>query len=235
LSFHSIVERKVQENDDWMAVDRLAAIGQIAAGIAHEVRNPLTAVKGFLQLLQKDQPHVYLDIACEELEKAINTIQNLLHVSKPDFADEQASPVRLSVELESTLFLFQNQMYDIQVVTDFQDTHVEIHAKRGRLKKAFFNLIKNAFEATQDGGTISIRHYIAQENLVVSIADTGIGIPKDKLAMLGTPFFTSKEAGTGLGLTQVYSTMHEHQAKIEVQSEVGLGTVFTIRFPLQTV
>ena len=82
--------KKVEVKDE-VTTDRLAAVGQIAAGIAHEVRNPLTAVKGFLQLLKKEQPHAYLDIASEELENALSTMQNLLYVSKPDFVEEELS------------------------------------------------------------------------------------------------------------------------------------------------
>ncbi|MGV3464361.1 MAG: ATP-binding protein [Heyndrickxia sp.] len=101
------------------------------------------------------------------------------------------------------------------------------------MKKAFFNLIKNAFEAIEEQGTITLRHYVEEEQLVISIMDTGMGISKEKIRLLGTPFFTSKETGTGMGLTQVYSTIYEHQGKIEVSSQVGQGTCFKMIFPVQ--
>lgn len=222
-----------KDNKDDITLDRLAAVGQIAAGIAHEVRNPLTTVKGFLHLLKEEQPHSYLDIAVEELENALLTMQNLLNVSKPDLDDEGLSDINLSTEIESILYLFQNQIYHVSIEKQLQDTHVTVYGKRNQLKKALFNLIKNAFEAMPESGTITVKHYMKNGKLLLSIQDTGVGIPEDKLGILGTPFFTSKEAGTGMGLTQVYSTIYEHNGKITVASEVGLGTNFTIEFPVR--
>ncbi|MDP4086480.1 MAG: ATP-binding protein [Bacillota bacterium] len=222
------------ERDD-VTLDRLAAVGQIAAGIAHEVRNPLTAVKGFLQLLKAEQPHSYLDIAAVELENALITLQNLLNVSKPDFVSEDYSLINLCSEIESILYLFQDQIYKIDIKKNFKNTDVKIYGKRNQLKKAFFNLLKNAFEAICDHGTVTIQHYIQNKNIVVSIEDTGVGIPKEKIGLLGTPFFTSKDTGTGMGLTQVYSTIYEHNGKIEVSSDNNNGTHFKIYFPIEKI
>ncbi len=221
---------KANETD--LTIDRLASIGQIAAGIAHEVKNPLTAVKGFLQLLKEEKSHSYLDMAYSELENALSTLQNLLHVSKPDLEDEPIAAINLCSELEALLYLFQEKSYDVKIETFFSNTHEKIYGKRNQLKKAFFNLLKNAFEAVQDRGTITIKHYTSDNGLIVSISDTGIGIPKEKIRLLGTPFFTSKIEGTGMGLTQVFSTIYEHDGKIHVNSEVGKGTCFIIHFPL---
>ncbi|MGV3464360.1 MAG: histidine kinase dimerization/phospho-acceptor domain-containing protein [Heyndrickxia sp.] len=103
------VDHNNVQDQDQIAIDRLASVGQIAAGIAHEVRNPLTAVKGFLQLLKSEYPDSsYIDIASDELENALSTMQNLLNISKPDFADEEYSYINLCSELESTLYLFQD-------------------------------------------------------------------------------------------------------------------------------
>lgn len=221
------------EVKDVVTTDRLAAVGQIAAGIAHEVRNPLTAVKGFLQLLQKEQPHAYLDIASQELENALTTMQNLLYVSKPDFVEEELSYFNPCSELESILYLFQDQIYQVDIIKEFKDTSVNMYGRKNQLKKVFFNLLKNAFEAIDGHGTITVKHSIKNNNIIISIADSGVGIPKEKLSLLGTPFFTSKEMGTGMGLTQVYSTIYEHLGQVEVESEVGKGTRFTIYFPIE--
>ncbi|WP_428910422.1 ATP-binding protein [Niallia sp. Krafla_26] len=221
------------KNSDDITLDRLAAVGQIAAGIAHEVRNPLTAVKGFLDLLKEENPHDYIDIAVEELERALLTMQNLLNVSKPDLDEERFSLISLTAELESILYLFQNQTYHVTIEKYFRDTQIKIYGKRNQLKKALFNLIKNAFEAMPEKGTLTVKHYRTEGKIIVSIEDTGIGIPKEKLNLLGTPFFTSKETGTGMGLTQVFSTVYDHQGKLQVDSVVGKGTQFLIEFPIQ--
>jgi rsbT co-antagonist protein RsbR len=215
-------------------ISRLASIGQISAGIAHEVRNPLTAVKGFLQLLQKENPHTYLDIAVSELDQAIDTLQDLLQVSKPDLDDEPYISINLCAELESLLYLFQDQMYRVQLVKSFQHTDAMMFGRKNLLKKAFFNLLKNAHEAIQEKGKITVSHQRAGDSIIVTISDTGVGIPEEKLELLGTPFFTTKNEGTGMGLTQVFSTIYQHGGKIDVSSRVGVGTTFKIEFPIQS-
>ncbi|EES73123.1 ATPase/histidine kinase/DNA gyrase B/HSP90 domain protein [Paenibacillus sp. oral taxon 786 str. D14] len=220
--------KKATQTDDTLS--RLASIGQIAAGIAHEVRNPLTAVKGFLQLLQREVSHSYLDFACSELEQAISTLQDLLQVSKPDLEDESCIAINLCSELESLLYLFQDQIYRVQIAKKFRNSDEIIYGKRNQLKKAFFNLLKNAFEAIPNEGTITIEHYRVGDIIYVIISDTGVGVPKEKLQLLGTPFFTTKDEGTGMGLTQVYSTIYQHGGTIDVKSREGIGTTFTIQF-----
>ncbi|WP_438449094.1 ATP-binding protein [Gorillibacterium sp. sgz5001074] len=226
-------EKLPKAGEDDLTLDRLASIGQIAAGIAHEVKNPLTAVKGFLQLLKEQQSHKYIDVAYEELEHALDTLNNLLQVSKPDLEDEPYSSINICTEIESLLYLFQDQSYHhVTVVRELTDTHERIYAKRNQLKKAFFNLLKNAYEAIIGEGMITIKHYVRSDQLIISISDTGVGIPKEKLNLLGTPFFTSKSAGTGMGLTQVFSTVYDHQGTIGVRSQPGKGTTFIIKFPI---
>jgi anti-anti-sigma factor len=224
---------KITPTDDTLS--RLASIGQIAAGIAHEVRNPLTAVKGFLQLLQKEFSHSYLEFACSELDQAISTLQDLLQVSKPDLEDEPYIAMNLCSELESLLNLFQDQIYRVRIVRNFQNSDEIIYGKKNQLKKAFFNLLKNAFEAIPNEGTITIEHYRKGDFIYVVIGDTGVGVPKEKLHLLGTPFFTTKDEGTGMGLTQVYSTIYQHGGSVDVKSTEGIGTTFTIQFPTEIV
>lgn len=217
---------------DESTINRLAAVGQIAAGIAHEVRNPLTAVKGFLDLLKEKHPHEYIDIALSELDQALVTMQNLLNVAKPKMDNEPFANINITTELESVLYLFQNQQYRIEVKTEFRDTNVQIIGKKNQIKRALFNLIKNAFEAIRDEGVIIVRHFRKKDRLFISISDTGVGIPEDKINILGTPFYTSKETGTGMGLAQVFATVYDHDGKVHVQSEVNVGTIFTLEFPI---
>ncbi|MGZ4162351.1 MAG: two-component system sensor histidine kinase NtrB [Neobacillus sp.] len=211
--------------------EKLASLGQIAAGIAHEVKNPLTAVKGFLQLIKESGSHPYLDIMENELEKALATLQNLLQVSKPDLHDEPVVSIDLCKELASLIYLFQERLYKVEIEMDLMDSEKKIVGKRNLFQKAFFNLIKNSLEAIEDNGKIRIEHFYKDEWIHIKVIDSGIGIPKEKLKMLGTPFFTSKIDGTGLGLTQVFTTIHEHQGNIFIQSEVGIGTTIHIQLP----
>ncbi|WHY02903.1 ATP-binding protein [Neobacillus sp. DY30] len=212
---------------------QLASVGQIAAGIAHEVRNPLTAVKGFLQLLEHENNAEYLNIAQLELENALTTLNDLLQVSKPDQEDEQPQSFLIAVEMESILNLFQDKIYDIQINTSYFDTNIPIYGKKNQFKKAFFNLIKNALESMNESGSLTISHFADGKEIVVCIEDTGVGIPDEKISLLGTPFFSTKDLGTGMGLTQVFSTVYQHGGRINVESEVNKGTKFTLRIPVR--
>jgi len=213
-------------------LQRLSAIGQISAGIAHEIRNPLTAVKGFLQLMQKEHDSRYWEIVNSELEQAISTVQNLLVVSKPERDDEHWSELNLCQLLESTLSLFDNQIYRVKVEKRLYNSNTLILGKRNQLKRAIFNLLKNAFEAIEGEGTITVEHFRSGDIVCLRIRDTGKGMPGDQLQLLGTPFFSTKsDTGTGLGLTQVYAAFHEHNATITVESKEREGTEFTIRIP----
>ncbi|WP_121614459.1 two-component system sensor histidine kinase NtrB [Mesobacillus foraminis] len=210
---------------------KLASIGQISASIAHEIKNPLTSVKGFLQLLKESQPHFYLDIMESELDKALATLQNLLNVSKPDLFEEPLVPIELCKELDSLLFLFQERLYNVNTELNFSDSERIVVGKRNLLLKAFFNLIKNALESIIDKGDIKIDHYYEAGFINIKICDTGVGISEDLLKKLGTPFLTTKSEGTGLGLTQVFTTIHEHGGTISVQSKIGQGSVFHVQLP----
>ncbi|RSK26840.1 STAS domain-containing protein [Bacillus sp. HMF5848] len=223
---HSDVYNKIR-------VSQLASIGQIAAGIAHEVRNPLTTVKGFLQLVKETNEDNYLDIALQELDTALLTMNNMLQVSKADQKTESYTTINMCSELESVLALFQNEIYRVTIHTYFYDKQIKVLGQRNALKKAFFNLIKNAFEAIPDKGSITISHEKQEDLLLITIQDTGVGIPKDKLNILGTPFFTTKDNGTGMGLTQVFSTLHNHGARVDVHSDLSQGTTFKIYFPIR--
>jgi two-component system, sporulation sensor kinase A len=211
--------------------EKLAAIGQIAAGIAHEVKNPLTSVKGFLQLLKESQSHPYFDIMEAELGKALETLQNLLQVSKPNLNEEPFVPIDLCKELASLLLLFQEKFYYVETELDLRDSDRKVVGKKNLFLKALFNLIKNAIEAIENKGKIRIEHYYKNGWIHIKVSDTGVGIGEDQLKLLGTPFFSTKSEGTGLGLTQVFTTIHEHGGNISVQSTVGKGTTFHIQLP----
>ncbi|MFC0211481.1 histidine kinase dimerization/phospho-acceptor domain-containing protein [Paenibacillus chartarius] len=181
-------------------LSQLASVGQVAAGIAHEVRNPLTAVKGFLQLLREKHDQRYLEIAQSELDNALGTLENLLHVSKPDLENEPNQSINLAAELEGVLQLFQDQFYRVKVETKFEQTQTCVYGKKNQLKKAFFNVLKNAFEAIPDKGTIFVYHTSADDYVSVVIEDTGSGIPKEKNRIAEHTFLLYQAAGNRDGV-----------------------------------
>jgi two-component system, sporulation sensor kinase A len=211
---------------------KMSSIQQLSAGIVHEVRNPLTAVKGFLHLLKEESDHNYLSTMEVELNKALGTLNHLLHIAKPQLQDEPFTSINLCQELDSIAYLFQEKLYSIKFEKHYRDQDVMVLGKRNSLMKAFFNLYKNAIEAIQDHGEIIIEQYVEDEMFHIKITDNGDGITKENLSMIGSPFFSTKNGGTGLGLPQVYTTIQNHNGNITVQSEIGKGTTFHICLPL---
>ncbi|HEU4963008.1 MAG TPA: ATP-binding protein [Bacilli bacterium] len=216
-------------------MERLASIGQMAAGVAHEVRNPLTTTYGFLQLLKEQQPSYFLDMAMSELQRGIDTISTLLDVAKPNMPQAPKKPVSLANILRQVTELFHDKLYSKELIYELEDEDVMIEGREEMLKQAFFNVLKNALEAMKgtESPRLVLRHRRDGDYLVVEVEDNGGGIPSDKLHLLGTPFFSLKDTGVGLGLTMVYRTMHEHFAQVTVESEAGEGTLFRFIYPLK--
>lgn len=227
--FNVLYLQSSYENNNWNN-HLLSSIGEMAAGIAHEVRNPLTAVKGFLQLMEKNYKEEYTHIAQSELDRAIHILNDLMSVSKPEFAQEKRTVFNLCSEIESILLLFQNQLYHINLIKSFDNGNSAIFGRKDQIKKALFNLVKNAIEAMPKGGTLIIEQYDNGHDIHLNISDTGVGIPKDKLRLLGTPFFTLKQDGKGMGLAQVFNAIQSNNGKIRVKSEEGKGTTFYLSF-----
>jgi anti-anti-sigma regulatory factor/anti-sigma regulatory factor (Ser/Thr protein kinase) len=220
----------VDEDNNQVEINkRLLTIGQISAGIAHEIRNPLTTVKGFLQLLQKEHDSLYWELINSELEQAITTVQNLLTVTKPDMEEEPHRYFSLTTLIENTLSLFPNVTFQKR----FFNTNLKVYGKQTQIKKALFNVIKNAVEAIEEKGVITVEHYQKHHSIYIVIKDTGRGMPKEHLNLLGTPFFSTKsDTGNGLGLTQVFAAFYEHGGEIKVNSNEGQGTEFTLTLPI---
>ncbi|EPZ52698.1 MULTISPECIES: two-component system sensor histidine kinase NtrB [Alicyclobacillus] len=217
---------------DAEVLSRLASVGEIATGVAHEVRNPLTSVKGLLQLLKEEYDYKHWDVIFSELDQAIATIQSLLTVSKPSLQSEALTDFSLCVELENILSLFQHDSYRIQFKKHWFDKSTKIRGKRNQIKQALFNLIKNACEAIETTGAVSLTHRRINDYVELTITDTGVGIAEKDISRIGVPFFTTKPDGTGMGLAQVYSVLYENGGSVDVHSELGHGTTFTIRMPV---
>ncbi|MCI3918726.1 ATP-binding protein [Paenibacillus sp. TRM 82003] len=188
-------------------------------------------MKGFLQLLQSQYKTEYVEIAHTELENALTTLEDLLQIARPDI-DEPSEEINLYILLESMLTLFQDQVYRVEVKRNFQDREQTMFGRTNQLKKAFFNVLKNAFEAIEDKGSITITHALREDRIHLEISDTGMGMPEKTLGQLGNPFYSTKSKGTGMGLTQVYNTVYGHGGTIDVKSRPGEGTTFSFAFPV---
>ncbi|QOR67249.1 PAS domain S-box protein [Cytobacillus suaedae] len=228
------ITERVEAKELMVKSEKLSMAGQLAAGIAHEIRNPLTAIKGFLKLMQSgfDMEKEYLNVMDSELVRIEFILNELLLLAKPtkeSFENKDINSVVLHVvkllETEANLknILFKTELYQ-------KETY--IHCDENQLKQIFINFIKNGIEAMPNGGLMTINTYLEKYHVVIEIKDEGCGIPKEKLSNIGQPFFTTKEKGTGLGLAVSFSIVENHKGEINIESEEGKGTTIYVKLPL---
>lgn len=213
--------------------EKLTTVGQLAAGVAHEIRNPLTTLKGFLQLQQEKQILVplHIELMLSELERINLIVSEFLILAKPQAVHFQEKDVRYILGDVVSLLDSQAHLFDIQFSTSFSDHPATVHCEENQLKQVFINIVKNAIEAMPEGGVISMELRSTLDSVFIIISDQGEGIPADVLPKLGEPFFTNKETGTGLGLMISQRIIQAHKGHLEIQSEVGQGTTVMIKLP----
>ncbi len=218
-----------------MQAQKLAVAGQIAAGIAHEVRNPLTSVNGFLQLMKTQYPERtdYFDIIFSEIKRIDFVLSELLVLAKPQSVHFQEVQLHELLEQVITLLKTNAVLSNIDLKQPFkrQDAGA-ILADANQMKQLFINLIKNAIEAMPEGGSI----YISTEKVLnewkITIQDEGKGMSEEDIQKIYDPFFSTKKEGTGLGLTICATILKDHQGRMDVSSELGKGTAFHIYLPV---
>ncbi|GEL76294.1 ATP-binding protein [Tenuibacillus multivorans] len=214
-----------------MNSEKLSSVGQLAASVVHEIRNPLTSVKGFLQLLENEiqEKKEYFHIMTEEVEKIESITSELLYIAKP--SPNQFKNENLVTILKEVCLLMRSQarLYNISIDFMNEKNRVHIECDRSQIKQVFINLIKNAIEAMDDEGTIQVNIY-HDESLVVDVIDEGEGVPDELKQRLGEPFLSTKEKGTGLGLMVTRQILDNHHASLTILDNEDRGSIFRIRF-----
>jgi signal transduction histidine kinase len=236
LSIEDLTER-VNMRQQMARMDRLASLGRMSAGIAHEVRNPLTGVSLLLdelhdRLLGKETDQQLIRRALGEIERLESLVNEMLHFSSvptPKLAYGTIDKV-----IFDSLFLIrkQCQRQKIRLIENIEENLPEIMLDSDRLKQVLINLLNNALDAMPDGGELRIEVEKIGEKIAIRVVDNGIGISTDKLPLIFEPFFTSKGQGTGLGLAISYNIISDHGGEIEVESKVGEGTTVLILLPI---
>lgn len=218
-----------------MQAQKLAVAGQIAAGIAHEVRNPLTSVNGFLQLMKTQYPERtdYFDIIFSEIKRIDFVLSELLVLAKPQSVHFQEVQLHGLLEQVITLLKTNAVLSNIDLKQPFkkQDAGV-ILADANQMKQLFINLIKNAIEAMPEGGSIYISTEKVMNEWKITIQDEGKGMSEEDIQKIYDPFFSTKTEGTGLGLTICATILKDHHGRMDVVSELGKGTAFHIYLPV---
>jgi PAS domain S-box-containing protein len=215
--------------------EKLSVVGQLAAGVAHEIRNPLATIRGFVQLMQQQGKltESYVKVMLSELDRINFIVSEFLILAKPQAQNFETAELRTIIDDIMVLLDSQAILHNVQVETRFSSDMPPLVCEVNQLKQVFVNVLKNGIEAMPGGGKITIELFQFPElNMVAArICDQGIGIPEDQLPRLGEPFFTNKESGTGLGLMVSQRIIANHKGSMRIESSLGQGTCVEIRLP----
>jgi signal transduction histidine kinase len=226
--------------------ERLATVGQLAASVAHEIRNPMTAIRSTIQYLMRefDDKNPKRDLAqgvIAEVDRIDRIVDGLLSLTRR--AEFTPSKISLAQLIGQTLLLMRTQAQEqsIEILCEEQPQEAYVMADAAQLKQLALNLVMNAMQAMPNGGRLQIDLNLRSQALglpgekdwaVISITDTGCGIPPETLDRVFDPFFTTKPRGTGLGLSTCYAIVKQHNGDIEISSQENKGTTVNVRLPL---
>ncbi|AGL00943.1 ATP-binding protein [Desulfoscipio gibsoniae] len=235
----SLAEKEKLE-EELRRSERLAALGHLVTGVAHELRNPIGVVKTTVQLMEKDFAHIsetkeYVKVINEQISRSNRVIEELLDFGRPSKQIVQSASINALLEkvLTFTSSMLRQQRIQLKLQLDESIPAAEVDAER--IKQVFVNLILNATQAMPDGGTLTIRTYHDNKWAYTDFTDNGQGIDSSELDSIFDPFYTTKESGTGLGLSISHQIVRMHGGHINVRSHVKEGTTFTVQLPLPEI
>lgn len=214
--------------------EKLTTVGQLAAGVAHEIRNPLTTLRGFLQMQQsmKVVNEMHTDIMLSELDRINLIVSEFLILAKPQAVHFEVRDVRFTLGDVISFLDSEAHLHNIEFQSHFSHSPILVHCEENQLKQVFINILKNAMEAMPNGGVIKL--IVEEEDArlaIIRVIDQGEGISKERIKKLGEPFYTNKEKGTGLGLMVSQRIIEVHKGTLEYDSELGKGTMVTVTLP----
>lgn len=233
-----------QSTEETMESERVSSILLLAAGVAHELGNPLNSITIHLQLMERqlskleqnpahDKLASSLEVCREEVSRLDGIIKNFLEAIRPQIPDFQT--LNLNEVLEESLEFQSSELEDREITVEI-DTGAEspiVRADKHQIKQVFFNVTKNAMEAMQAGGVIRVKVQSDEEHFYIRFGDSGSGIKNEDLSHVLQPYHTTKKGGTGLGLMIVQRIMREHGGQVGIDSKEGVGTLVTLEFPKQ--
>ena len=220
--------------------ERLAAIGSLAAGVAHEIRNPLSSIKGFAQFFLKKNPpestdHQYSEVMIQEVERLDRVITNLLDYANPKEPAQEQTSLTDIIHRSIALITDDAKAKKIDVTVEIEENIPPVKVDRDQITQVLLNIALNGLDAIKKGGKLTVRCFMDDEKklVIVEIKDTGHGIPEEELSRIFDPFYTTKKTGTGLGLAIAHRIMENHGGTLSVKSTGTSGTTFRITVPAQ--
>lgn len=243
ISFNSMVEELQRAHEEirrchieeMQRVERMATLGELAAAIAHEIKNPLAGISGAIQVIAEElkeddsKKEIVTDIL-SEIERLDKTVRDLLTFAKP--VSPKMIPLDISSVIERSINLIRLKAEKQNVKVHFRPSEVIIRADPEQLTQVFLNIMINAIHSMPEGGELRAELHKDADQLVVKISDTGFGIPPDRIKDVFKPFYTTKHTGTGLGLSISKNIVEAHGGTLDVESQLGVGTTFIVKMPL---
>lgn len=236
IRFNSYIISLTKVYEELHQKEKLAVIGQMAAGIGHEIRNPLSSLKGFTQLQQERYPNTndFYPIMIQEIDRINSIVNDLMYLGKPKEIKYEKANIEEIIAYTLSITQQQAERQGVNIETIMKGPLPPIDCDGKQLKQVFINLIKNAIESMTDGGEIKIHVKVLEENkMFISIRDEGCGITDKNILNLGEPFYTTKKDGTGLGLMVTNQIIKDHNGDLKIESEVGKGTNVNVTLPLK--
>ncbi|MFD2445472.1 ATP-binding protein [Bacillus sp. CGMCC 1.16607] len=215
--------------------EKLRVISELTSVFAHEIRNPMQVTRGFLQLLNEpdlpDKKKEYIQLSIEELDRANEIINDFLSLGKPSEVNSERIDVGNQLQRVANIVQSYAMNHNVVIKTNVID-NCWIYANPQKLNQSLINILKNAIESMPNGGNVWITCTITEDgNIMITIKDQGIGMTKKQMDQLGSPFYSLKESGTGLGMMVSFQIVHSFKGKIQVNSEKDMGTEFIIFLP----
>lgn len=226
------ITEKLKAEEMYRKMDKLSVVGEMAASIAHEVRNPLTSLRGFVQILQLDNQEEnknhYFKVMLEELDTINFIVSEFMILARPEPKKFEKADIQKMIEDMNRFYKQEAKMKNVEIDFKYQIGNYQIDCQPNQLKQVILNIYKNATEAMPNGGSITVELTQDEEKVYMTFQDEGIGINENRLKKIGEPFYTTKEKGTGLGMTVSFKIIENHSGKIEFQSEENVGTIVKI-------
>lgn len=229
------MNEQIEMKQELIRMEKMNVVSQLAASVAHEIRNPMTSVRGFMQLMQKEnlttEQQMYVSISIEEIDRAQEIINQYLTLAKPQI--DQYETIDLTSVIQQSIDVMHSYAILNSIhITQQVESSLEIEGIKLEIQQLLINIIKNAIEAIKSEGEIWISAVKNSNGFVsIQIKDNGVGMTEDQIKKLGSPYYSTKEKGTGLGLTVCHQIVKQMGGQIIIKSELKKGTCFTIKLP----
>lgn len=215
--------------------EKLSIVCQLAAGVAHEIRNPITSIKGFIQLIEEGiMKKEFFEVISKELKQVEGILEEFINLAKPIEIQLKRVNIKNILKEVETLLKPEANLKNVEIFQEYEQNLPQIMCDTTQIKQVFINIIKNSIEAIPNNGFVEIQGTIEGKNVLIKIIDNGIGISEERVQKLGEPFYSNKEKGTGLGLMICFRIVREHNGSIKVKSKENEGTTVEVRLPIKT-